>query len=418
MNQFCKTSGGKRIDFAKAGSIGRRAKIAALAYQQPAQQWHKEVNKFVTGRSPTTPLRKFLSRRNNEHLKRIKRRQIFSKEKERRKQKKYSHVPKGGDKNYGDFPEKPDITEEMYQILLSDHMNKLLVNNNDDLEIPTRGQASSERWREEKSFRLSSSYFKQVANRRSSTLFSNLVKRILYGDRIETKAMRYGLANEDVARNQYKIQNGVLVSKCGLFVDPNNPFLCTSPDGLVGSEGLVEVKCPYTAREAKSLQEFYEGNKKFGLKFKENKEVFLPTSHKFFYQIQGQLNITNRKWCDLFLWCREDSLTIRIERDETFWKNILPKLKHFYFHCLLPEILDPRVPRGMPIREPNTMPLNKDKKRNIATQKDDEKPKPIISENEKKTITENNSNKTMKVEKKEKTYYSKRIRKPKVIFDL
>ncbi|GBM79707.1 hypothetical protein AVEN_138720-1 [Araneus ventricosus] len=116
MNQFCKTSGGKRIDFAKAGSIGRRAKIAALAYQQPAQQWHKEVNKFVTGRSPTNPLRKFLSRRNNEHLKRIKRRQIFSKEKERRKQRKYSHVPKGGDKNYGDFPEKPDITEEMYQI--------------------------------------------------------------------------------------------------------------------------------------------------------------------------------------------------------------------------------------------------------------------------------------------------------------
>ncbi|GBM79705.1 hypothetical protein AVEN_138719-1 [Araneus ventricosus] len=196
--------------------------------------------------------------------------------------------------------------------------------------------------------------------------------------------MRYGLANEDVARSQYKIQNGVLVSKCGLFVDPNNPFLCTSPDGLVGSEGLVEIKCPYTAREAKALQEFYEGNKKFGLKFKENKDVFLPTSHKFFYQIQGQLNITNRKWCDLFLWCREDSLTIRIERDETFWKSILPKLKHFYFHCLLPEILDPRVPRGMPIREPKTMPLNKDKKRNIATQKDDEKPKPIISENEKK----------------------------------
>ncbi|GBO24680.1 hypothetical protein AVEN_149728-1 [Araneus ventricosus] len=180
MNHFCKTSGGKRIDFAKAGSIGRRAKIAALAYQQPAQQWHKEVNKFVTGRSPTTPLRKFLSRRNNEHLKRIKRRQIFSKEKERRKQRKYSHVPKGGDKNYGDFPEKPDIAEEMYQILLSDHMNKLLVNNNDDLEIPTRGQASSERWREEKSFRLSSSYFKQVANRRSSTLFSNFKFHLLF----------------------------------------------------------------------------------------------------------------------------------------------------------------------------------------------------------------------------------------------
>ncbi|GBO46108.1 hypothetical protein AVEN_183788-1, partial [Araneus ventricosus] len=43
-----------------------------------------------------------------------------------------------------------------------------------------------------------------------------------------------------------------------------------------------------------------------------------------------------------------------------------------------------RVPRGMPIREPNPIPLNEDKKRKIATEKDDEKPKPIISENEKK----------------------------------
>ncbi|GBN03601.1 hypothetical protein AVEN_201860-1 [Araneus ventricosus] len=166
-NQFCKTFGGKRIDFAKAGTC-----------QQPAQQWHKQVNEVVTGKSPTTPLRKYLKCRNNAHLKRIKRRQFFSKEKERRKQRKYSHIPKGGDKNYGDFPKKPGITEEMYQILLSDHMNKLLVSNNDDLEIQTREQACSERWREEKSFRLPSSYFKQVANKRSSTLFSNLVKRM------------------------------------------------------------------------------------------------------------------------------------------------------------------------------------------------------------------------------------------------
>ncbi|GFR05058.1 uncharacterized protein TNCT_591911 [Trichonephila clavata] len=36
MNQFCKTSGGKRVDHSKAGSIVRRAKIAALSFQNPA----------------------------------------------------------------------------------------------------------------------------------------------------------------------------------------------------------------------------------------------------------------------------------------------------------------------------------------------------------------------------------------------
>ncbi|GFX86541.1 hypothetical protein TNCV_3728101 [Trichonephila clavipes] len=45
MSQFCKTSGGKRVDHSKAGSIERRAKIAALAFQSPAQQWITNVNK-------------------------------------------------------------------------------------------------------------------------------------------------------------------------------------------------------------------------------------------------------------------------------------------------------------------------------------------------------------------------------------
>ncbi|GFR09307.1 uncharacterized protein TNCT_24361 [Trichonephila clavata] len=43
MNQFCKTSGGKRVDHSKAGSIVRRAKIAALSFQSPAQQWITKI---------------------------------------------------------------------------------------------------------------------------------------------------------------------------------------------------------------------------------------------------------------------------------------------------------------------------------------------------------------------------------------
>ena len=41
-----------------------------------------------------------------------------------------------------------------------------------------------------------------------------------------------------------------------------------------------------------------------------------------------------------------------IERNDAFWeKTMLPKLTRFYMKALLPEILDPRRPRGMEIRE-------------------------------------------------------------------
>lgn len=60
MSQFCKTIGGKRIDFSKGNSVKRRASIAAVAYQYPAQKWHYGALKALTRRSPGTPHKKSL----------------------------------------------------------------------------------------------------------------------------------------------------------------------------------------------------------------------------------------------------------------------------------------------------------------------------------------------------------------------
>ncbi|GFY45684.1 yqaJ domain-containing protein [Trichonephila inaurata madagascariensis] len=78
---------------------------------------------------------------------------------------------------------------------------------------------------------------------------------------LTTTAMRYGLANEKLSQIIFiKIFSDV--KKCGLFVDPENPYLCTSPDGLIGSDGLIEIKCPYSAKNCKNLKEFCISNKK------------------------------------------------------------------------------------------------------------------------------------------------------------
>ncbi|GFW02779.1 HTH_Tnp_Tc3_2 domain-containing protein [Trichonephila clavipes] len=57
--------------------------------------------------------------------------------------------------------------------------------------------------------------------------------RIVYGRDLCNAAMKYGLANEEIARKQYEREYSTEVKICGLFVDKDKPFLCASPDGLV-----------------------------------------------------------------------------------------------------------------------------------------------------------------------------------------
>ncbi|GFV56159.1 uncharacterized protein TNCV_1489361 [Trichonephila clavipes] len=117
-----------------------------------------------------------------------------------------------------------------------------------EAESETRGKASSERWRYERSLRLSSSFFKEIACRKKSTPCSKLVMRIVYGRDLCNAALKYGLANEEIARKQYERKYSTEVKICGLFVDKDKPFLCASPDGLVvfptqgdGTEPTIEV---------------------------------------------------------------------------------------------------------------------------------------------------------------------------------
>lgn len=42
-----------------------------------------------------------------------------------------------------------------------------------------------------------------------------------------------------------EILKNIKVHPCGLFIDPTNFFLGSSPDGLLDDDGLVKVKCPY-----------------------------------------------------------------------------------------------------------------------------------------------------------------------------
>lgn len=120
----------------------------------------------------------------------------------------------------------------------------------------------------------------------------------------ENDHIRRGVALEAAAIHAYQVDRGVLVNEAGLVLHTAEPWIGASCDGLVGSDGLVEVKCPAKFRDEP------------------------PAYHVA--QMQGQLEITDRAWCDYVQFCDGDIRVKRVYRDRAWWELALPKLREFW----------------------------------------------------------------------------------------
>ena len=92
-------------------------------------------------------------------------------------------------------------------------------------------------------------------------------------------AMEWGTAQEPFARAAYEVAQSVMVEEVGFVQHPSIEQAGASPDGLVGDDGLVEIKCPNTATHIETL-------------------LSQSVPAKYLPQIQWQLACTNRSWCD------------------------------------------------------------------------------------------------------------------------
>lgn len=92
-------------------------------------------------------------------------------------------------------------------------------------------------------------------------------------------AMEWGTAQEPFARAAYEVAQSVMVEEVGFVQHPSIEQAGASPDGLVGDDGLVEIKCPNTATHIETL-------------------LSQAVPAKYLPQIQWQLACTNRQWCD------------------------------------------------------------------------------------------------------------------------
>ena len=65
-------------------------------------------------------------------------------------------------------------------------------------------------------------------------------------DSFTSAAMQRGTEKEPEARAIYMLESGEIVEECGLVLHPDIPDFGASPDGLIGVDGLLEIKCPNT----------------------------------------------------------------------------------------------------------------------------------------------------------------------------
>lgn len=144
------------------------------------------------------------------------------------------------------------------------------------------------------------------------------------------------------------------IRACGLFLDETIPFLGASPDGIIESDTICEIKCPISAFKTGLEKAIAEKKVTFYKKTKTGTYV-VNKEHDWYYQVQGQLHVTKAEKCIFGVWSGENIpiKTETIYRDDEFWKTKMePKLTRFYIDCILPELVDPRLPRKMNIRDP------------------------------------------------------------------
>ena len=99
------------------------------------------------------------------------------------------------------------------------------------------------------------------------------------GESFTNAAMQHGTETEPLARAAYEALRDVLVDEVGFVPHPSIIMAGASPDGLVGEDGLIEIKCPNTATHIETL-------------------LSESVPNKYYTQMQFQLACTGRKWCD------------------------------------------------------------------------------------------------------------------------
>lgn len=136
----------------------------------------------------------------------------------------------------------------------------------------------------------------------------------LTGRDFTTFEMQWGTDNEPLARLHYSLRSSNQVEECGFF-EHDSLAAGASPDGLIGDDGMVEIKCPNTATHIETLRKG-------------------TVPRQYVAQVQGQMWITGRKWSDFIsfdprLPDNAKVIIIHVPRDDAYIAKMESEITRF-----------------------------------------------------------------------------------------
>ena len=128
-------------------------------------------------------------------------------------------------------------------------------------------------------------------------------------------AIQWGKDHESQARVAYEVASGSFVDQIGFVEHPSIKWFGCSPDGLVNSDGLVEIKCPNSSTHWSYIKADAPPN-------------------KYYIQMQAQMACTGRDWCDFVSYDprmpeKNRLLVVRAFRDEKLIKQMQEEVEKF-----------------------------------------------------------------------------------------
>jgi len=127
-------------------------------------------------------------------------------------------------------------------------------------------------------------------------------------------ATEYGHQHEPMAIMDYELKySNIPVEEAGFFIHPEHDWLGATPDGLIGDNATLEIKCPFGKRNDETPA------------FKT-----LADQQHYYAQVQIELACTGRQFCEFFQWNKYGSSLEAVPYSPAWLADNLPKLREFY----------------------------------------------------------------------------------------
>lgn len=239
------------------------------------------------------------------------------------------------------------------------------------IEAQTRGQSSNQWWGRFRYGRFTASNFSRLltaANR--GNIPPSTMKAVTNEYDLSTlPGVQWGKHHEQVALRVYCQAMGCTVAPCGIVLGESGVF-GASPDGLVGDDVILEVKCPFSLRDTGILRCLGLPQGKLFIKpvrdsieqvtlFRITDAECAPDHHVYVFQegdvvldessalgkqyvnqVQGCLALTRRSQCHFIVWTPSETVIFVLSKDDSWEKRCLPLLQELYANKFIPYLCE------------------------------------------------------------------------------